>query len=145
MGLCLNDCAVGTIVDHADERRKDGKRVARETIRRGIIVKVDGDPTSGSSCTGVHVQFGVGEKPVLVSTGELNRVFKATSRVAREAYRRIVGEPRDVGRVFTSRAPGRRRVVDLMAVTPKPQVGIVAEEYREDDEIAGMDIPDKQA
>lgn len=140
MSLSLLDCRVGTVVDHVEEWRDDGKRIQRDEIRRGIVVKVKGDVESGQSCGGLVVQFSADGKPEDVRPCELVRVYDADSRIAREALRRIIGAPKVVGSVFSRKSSARRKIKDAMGLTNKPEGGIVKPEYDED-EIGGMDLP----
>lgn len=145
MALSALDARVGTIVDWTEEHFEDGRRVARPIIRRGIIVKVDGE--GSDSVSNIMVKFSVDGKPEKVGGGELVRVYPHTSRVAREAYRRIMGLPKHVGAEFQSKkAPARARVQDAMALTPKPGQGVVRpEEEEESAEIGGIELEDSGA
>lgn len=142
MGLSLLDCEEGTLVDHTFERREDGKLVSRDIIRRGIIVKVEGNRKDQVSA--IHVKFSMAGEPELIRGDELVRFLPAISRQAREAYRRITGTPKHVGAEFTARKSSvRRKIQDPLALTPKKREGMVAEEYKDEeegDEIGGMDL-----
>lgn len=145
MSLSALDCKTGTIVDWTWERREDGKRISRPLIKRGIIVKVDGE--GSDSVSNIMVKFDMNQEPVKVDSGELVRVYPATSRIAREAYRRIMGLPKHVGAEFAARkAPARARLQDSMALTAKPGQGVVRpEEDAEESEIGGMPLEDSGA
>lgn len=144
MSLSALDAKVGTIVDHMEEHHEDGRRTVRPIIRRGIIVKVDGE--NSDSVSNIMVKFSVDGQPEKVSGGELVRVYPSTSRVAREAYRRIMGLPRHVGAEFQAKkAPVRARIQDAMALTAKPGQGIVRDEEQEAEEIGGMPMEDTGA
>lgn len=147
MGLCLPDCKRGTIVDH---RRKvtyqdvDGGRVRigeerRDPIRRGIIVDIEGWVTgTDGSVNSVTVQFRPDQPPEKVGIEELDRVYKASHRVAREAMRRLSGVPRDVGREFSGKEVSRHaRISDPLGLTnpgTTPRVVLPSEDVRRMDE-----------
>lgn len=143
MALSALDARVGTIVDWVEEHFEDGRRIQRPIIKRGIIVKVDGE--GSDSVSNIMVKFSVTGDAEKVGGGELVRVYPSTSRVAREAYRRIMGLPKHVGAEFQSKkAPVRARVQDSMALTAKPGAGVVRPE-EEDENIAGMSMEDTGA
>jgi hypothetical protein len=83
----------------------------------------------------------------LVRCEELNRFIPATARVAREAYRRIMGQPKHIGVVFQARKNvSRARVIDKLGLNPKPLAGpVVPKEEDMEEGIAGMDLPDTGA
>ena len=144
MGLSILDCEVGTIVDHTFERREsDEKIIPRDMIRRGIIVKVEGNQQD--SVTALWVKFKMDGEAENVRGDELVRVYPANSKIAREAHRRIIGAPKHVGAEFTARRSSvRRKIVDPLALTPRKKEGMVAEEYNPeeaDEGIAGMELP----
>lgn len=146
MALSMRDCKVGTIVDHTFERREeDGKEVARETIRRGIITEVRGSLSQGS-ISKVFVTFKLDAEPEDVKACELVRVFPAGHRVAREAYRRISGQPRHVGAEFTQRrGVTMRKIQDSLALTPSRKDAPITPELDDALDQAGMGLEDKQA
>ena len=133
MALNLINCKVGTVVDHFWEYiEEDQKEVPRDPIRRGIVVKVNG---SDSGVESLLVQFGAGDKPVKVLPRELNVKYPATSRVAREALRRVLGEKANVGAVFAQRKANRpAKVVDALLLTQKPGTGVVLPEEGTEEE-----------
>jgi len=143
--LSIIDCRVGTIVDHTHERREDGKIVLRPVRRRGIIVDIVGNGTD--SVTGVKVKFKIDQEPEAVDSGELVRVYPATSRVAREAYRRIMGQPKHVGAEFAEKKVlVRPRIQDSLALTEKAGAPpVVIPQMGTDEDIAGMPLEDTGA
>ena len=141
MGLSLLDCQVGTIVDLTYDVDADtGKLTCLDQIRRGIITKIDGN--GQDSVKAIWVRFEVGGKDERVQNQSLVRVYPAGARQAKEAYRRIIGQPKHVGAVFQSRhAAQRRQVVDKLALTAGRPSGFVEPEYDESN-IAGMELTD---
>jgi hypothetical protein len=121
-------------VDHAHEKREDGKIVQRDLIRRGIIVKVNGEGTD--SISNVYVKFKVDDDPENVKPCELDVAFPATSRKAKEAYRRVMGMPKNLGVEFKARkSDARRRIEDGMALTKVSNHNeVVKPEYNEEEE-----------
>jgi hypothetical protein len=125
MGLALDEMAPGGIVDWTYDTHKNakgdftGKLVPKEQIRRGIIVRVDGD-ISEQSVRGVWIRFDRKEKEVYcANTNELVMVFANRTKVAREAWRRIMGGPRDVGHMRVNKSIAKRPVLtDALGVTP---------------------------
>src|SRR5262245_45317172 len=121
MGLALDEMKPSAIVDWTFETidPKSGRLRARDRIRRGIIVRIDGSHED-QSIKGVWIKFDRKEKEVYcANTNELVLAFDARTKVAREAWRRLMGSPRDVGSVRINRAVARRPVVeDQMGVTP---------------------------
>ena len=146
MGLSIKDMQVGTIVDQKFEvRKEDDEIVTRDEWRRGIIVRVDGN---GSDCvTAVYVQFSKDAEPEQVKPAELVRYLPAKHRVAREAYRRIIGKPRHVGAVFSSRnGIVRRKMQDSLALTEPKREAMVKPEFDDSVEAdeSGMGLEDSQ-
>ena len=140
MGLSMLDIMVGAVVDQAFGVNEDGKVYNRDTIRRGIITKVEGN--GKDFVKAIHVKFRVDAEPEKVAGADLICVYKADSSQAREAYRRVIGQPRHVGAEFSTRASSaRRKIVDSMAVTAKRGDGTVKPEYNEEN-YAGMELPD---
>ena len=117
MGLALEDMRPRTIVDRV-WKWENGKLKPRPEIRRGIIVNVEGD-IDQQSVTGVFVKFKKGEKEEKVDPAELAKVFPHTSKPAREAWRRLMGGPREVGSIRMNKAVAIRPIhKDEMGVTP---------------------------
>lgn len=143
MALNMIDCEVGTIVDWRWHRRQsDDKTIAREAVRRGIIVKVDGDRTT--HIEKVFVKFTEKDVPVIVLPCELDRAFKSNHPVAKEALRRVMGQPKYIGMEIPSKQTVKVKTYDEMALTPKRSEGMIArEDGIEDDTIAGMPLPDE--
>lgn len=135
MGLALEDMHPKTIVDRI-WKWENGKLKTRPEIRRGIIVSVEGD-IDQQSVTGVFVQFKKGETAEKIDPAELAKVFPYTSKPAREAWRRLMGGPREVGSVRMNKAAAVRPVhKDEMGVTPLRSSGpgtVEAENYGMDD------------
>lgn len=118
MALSMLDCAPGTIVDHTWERRSDGKRLLRETRRRGMIMKVDGDGTD--SIHAVYVLFKPGADFEKVDPGELNRVFPRSHPKARAIFKQLTGQFEDIGAEFSERrAPVKPKLEDALGLTKK--------------------------
>ena len=143
MALCLYQMEVRAVVDRVCEWAEDGKERPLTTILRGIIVKVHGDARS-ESVSGLLVCFGPKDSPHVKSLAdkvkpsevtinnvtvqafpiqarELNIVFDADSRPAKDAWARIFQIPTNVGMGFENRnAKGskRRKTLDPLALTP---------------------------
>ena len=126
MGLALDEMKPSAIVDWTFETidEKSGRLRARDTIRRGIITRINGS-LEDQSIKGVWIKFDRKEAEVYCkNTNELVLAFDARTKVAREAWRRLMGSPRDVGAVRVNRAVSRRPVVqDNMQVTPLGKQG----------------------
>lgn len=144
MGLSLLDCVPGTVVDHRYERRPDGKEKLRPKVRRGIIVKVEGEASSGGGVPAVHVKFSTKGEPERIDTAELSRYLPARAKAAREAYRRIMGQPKMVGLVQSAVERVPVVMVDELALTQRKNAGPVQEE-EEGGPIDGMDLPEEEA
>ena len=146
MGLSIKDMQVGAIVDHMFEvRKEDDEIVPRERIRRGIIVKIDGNGTD--SVKAVYVQYAMNGEPELTAPAELVKHLPAKHRVAREAYRRITGQPRHVGAVFNSRnGVVRRKIEDNLALSvPRGEAAqVVKPEFDEAVDESGIGLTDSQ-
>lgn len=144
MGLAIPDICVGTMVDHSWEKREDGKILARDTRRRGIIVKIDG---SDDCVSGIWVKFSAQGKAEKVPGAELDKAFAARSTTARRALRMVLGTPKNVGAEFPAKKAHRRvKVVDALGITPKAGPAVVMPEYDEDAEsevVGGMELEDK--
>ncbi len=119
MAMTLPDCRVGTIVDWTTEWTEDGRERPRNPIKRGIITEIAGDNSNEGSIQKILVTFKPGEKAVEVQGRELSRFLPATHRYAKEAFRRIMGQPKHVGAEFAPKAPTRRKVEDALAITPR--------------------------
>jgi hypothetical protein len=150
VSLNLLDCVKGTVVDHYKEIPMDkegrviGKERPRDEIRRGIIVKVSGNDKD--AVDGIWVKFSIGGEAEKIPGAELARVYKASSRIAKEAYRRVMGLPKMIGKVFSSRKnPVARRVVDEMDVTAPAEHGMVKPPEEDEESIGGMDLADEGA
>jgi len=116
MALSMLNCRVGSIVDHAwTYNAEDRTKVQKDKIRRGIIVRVEGQHSDAIS--GLYVKFKTNEEPEKVLARELDLALPATTRIAKEAYRRVMGLPKHVGAEFNARKPNpRRRVEDSLAI-----------------------------
>ena len=134
MALSIRDCVEGTIVDHAFEQREgDGEIVPRDVIRRGIIVRVEGN--KHDSIQAVYVKYKADGDEEKTPPCELNRFLPSHHRVAKEAYRRITGAPRHVGAEFTSRkGVVRQRLQDNLALSVPKGNPVVKPEYDESSE-----------
>lgn len=143
MPLSLGQVAVKAIVDWNVEWRKDGdkeREFPRNPIRRGMIVRVDGDPQD-ERLDGLWVTFGddigkdkvqVGDvevRCIKVQPRELNLAFDCQTKIAAEAWKRTFNVPDHVGTVFQSRtAKGRKiPVVDKLQLTGAASQGPIAD------------------
>ena len=141
MGLCMLDAEVGTIVDHSFEWVEDEARmITRDVRRRGIIVKVDGNKNK-DSIKAIHVLFDEKEGAKTVRASELVRVYKASHRYAREAYRRVMGAPRFIGSEFKVKRSPRVKVVDSLALPGRSPEGVVKPEFDEEN-VGGVEVSD---
>jgi hypothetical protein len=130
MGLALDEMAPGGIVDwtydsHRNAKNeRSGKLVPRDHIRRGIIVRVNGS-IEEQSVQGVWIKFDRKEKEVYCdNTAELVIVFRNRTKVAREAWRRLMGGPRDVGFIRPAKTLAKRPTLsDDLGVTPVGREG----------------------
>lgn len=143
MPLSLSQIEVGAIVDWNIEWRKEGssmKEYHRNPIRRGMVVRVEGDP-SMEQVQEVWVTFGpdlgkdkfefngVTIPNVKVAPRELNLVFDAKSRVAREAWQRTFKVPDQVGTIYEARAArsGKPKTVDALQLTGAASQGPISD------------------
>lgn len=133
MALAMKDMVKGTIVDHRwiyDEN--DQTTEYRPVTRRGIIVKVVGDITTGVA--EVWVKFKATEKAEKVAPRELDRYMPWNAKKARQALARIEGRSDSVGGEFEERrAPVRPKHQDALALTPKKAQAVVEPEEDEVD------------
>lgn len=133
MALNLDQCTQGCIVDRIVEWGEDGKERGLNPIRRGIIVKVDGEP-SQETVKGLYVTFGPDEgedsvtvnkitvKCTLTKPSELNLVFDHESSIAKKAWRRLFRFQDDVGFEFQNRKtqqPKRKKIKDELGLTTR--------------------------
>lgn len=163
MPLNLFQMKERTVVDRISEWGEDGKERPLNPILRGIIVKVEGDAQM-ESVQGLYVCFGpedskyvqelkknhktvevtVNETTVpafKIKAAELNEVFDADSRPAKDAWTRLFHIPTNVGLGFENRnAKGakRRKTVDPLVLTPRGDDGPVKDEIK-------MALPEKEA
>ncbi len=112
----------------------------RNPIRRGMIVRVDGDPQQ-EMVEGIWVTFGddlgkdkvqvgnVEVRCIKVSARELNLAFDSQTKIAAEAWKRTFGIPEHVGTIFQSKtAKGRKiPVVDKLQLTGAPSQGPISD------------------
>jgi hypothetical protein len=143
MALCLYQMEVRAVVDRMCEWGTDGKERPLQTILRGIIVKVDGDRQQ-EEVKGLYVCFGPKDSPHVktladkvkavevtingvtvqafpIQARELNLVYDADSRPAKDAWARIFQIPTNVGMGFENRnakTSRRRKTLDPLALTP---------------------------
>ena len=142
MALILDQMQVKTIVDRVSEWGEDGKERPLNPIRRGIIVRVDGDPGQ-EQVDGIYVCFGPSEGETEVKVGdvvvkatktkaaELIEAFPHDSSIARQAWNRLFKVPSQVGVVFENRkakGSGKRRTQDALGLTPSRQQGPVTDD-----------------
>jgi hypothetical protein len=130
MPLSLGQIEVKAIVDWNVEWDKKGKEGPRNPIRRGMIVRVEGDP-SQESVEEVWVTFGpdlgkdkfefgtVSVPMVKVAPRELNLVYGAHTKIATEAWRRTFNVPEHVGNILQSRTAraSKPKIVDSLQLT----------------------------
>lgn len=143
MPLCLYQMEVRAVVDRLSEWGEDGKERPLNPILRGIVVKVVGDMRS-ESVKGLYVCFGPKDTPHVktlsdkikpveithngttvqafpIQARELNLVYDADSRPAKDAWARIFQIPTNVGAGFENRAmkgSKKRKTLDPLALTP---------------------------
>jgi hypothetical protein len=139
MPLSLSQIEVGAIVDWNIEW-KGNKESHRNPIRRGMVVRVEGDP-SMESVQEVWVTFGpdlgkdkfefngVTIPMVKVAPRELNLVFGKISRVAQAAWQRTFKVPDQVGTIYESRQQrsGKPKTVDALQLTGAPSQGPISD------------------
>lgn len=133
MPLSLGQIEPKAIVDWNVEWRKEGNSVreyGRNPIRRGMIVRVEGDPGQ-ETVEGVWVTFGpdlgkdkfefggVTVPCMKVAARELNLAFGGGTKIAMEAWKRTFKVPDQVGTVFESRTArsGKPKIVDSLQLT----------------------------
>lgn len=135
MPLSLGQIEVKAIVDWNVEWKGD-KEFPRNPIRRGMIVRLDGDPAQ-EHLEGLWVTFGddIGKDkfeiggvtvPCLkVAPRELNLAFAANTKIAAEAWKRTFNIPDHVGTIFQSKtARGQKpKIVDKLQLTGAPSKG----------------------
>lgn len=163
MPLNLFQMKERTVVDRVSEWGEDGKERPLNPILRGIIVKVEGDAQM-ESVQGLYVCFGGPDskyvkelektiKPTEITVNdttvpafkikaaELNEVFDADSRPAKDAWTRLFHIPTNVGIGYENRnAKGskRRKTIDPLVLTPRGDDGPVKDEIK-------MSLPEKEA
>ena len=155
MALSLKNLNVGTIVDRVSEWGEDGKERPLDTIRRGLIVKMEGSPQE-QNVGKIWVTYGKGHGKTTEIRGkkidvveskasELVEVYDHESKEARIAWRRIFGMPVNVGSEFAQRKnQSRRKIVkDDLALTPKPKDAVVTDQ--DDLGVDDMELPETQA
>lgn len=155
MALTLRDLHLGGIVDWVSEWGEDGKERPRDTILRGIIVKMTGSQVE-QSVTDLHVCFGdkhgkpievngVKIKAVNVKAAELAPVFDHESKESKIAWRRLFGQSVNVGAEFAQRKnrSQRRIIKDELGLTPKPKDAVVTDSN--DEGVDEMELPDTKA
>lgn len=143
MPLSLGQIKVKAIVDWNIEWRKEGnslREIPRNPIRRGMIVRVDGDPQQ-EMVEGIWVTFGedegkdkfeVGDVKVAcmkVQAREMNLAFDAQTKIADEAWKRTFNIPNVVGTIYQSKtARGQKpKIVDKLQLTGAPSQGPIAD------------------
>lgn len=150
MPLSLVQIKARTIVDWNIEWKKDCshekcsnhlKEVPRNPIRRGMIVRVEGDPSMEGGIEGIWVTFGpdlgkdkfefngVTVNCQKVHPKELNLVWDSEHSVSRAAWDRLFNVPKDVGTIFESRtARGQKpKTVDALQLTGAPSQGPISD------------------
>ncbi len=157
MALTLDQARIGSIVDRITEWGEDGKERHLAEIKRGIIVRVDGDPQQ-ESIEGIYVCFGPDTKADAeveingtsvpaqrVKASELCEYSHCESLVSKEAWRRLFRMPTNVGVVWENRkakSGKRRKIVDALSLTAAAEQGPV----RDDLSPGGMKmLPESEA
>jgi hypothetical protein len=139
MPLSLGQIALKAIVDWNVEWVGD-KEKPRNPIRRGMIVRLDGDPAQ-EHLEGLWVTFGkeigkdqveingVTVRCIKVAPRELNLVADCQSRMAAEAWKRTFQIPDQVGTIYESRAvrSGKPKLVDELQLTGAASQGPIAD------------------
>ena len=129
MPLSLGQIKVKTIVDWSIEW-KNGKEYPKNPIRRGMIVRLEGDP-SQERVDEIWATFGpdlgkdkfesngVEVSCVKVDARELNMVHDAGSRISDEAWKRTFKVPDQVGTIYEARAnrSGKPKTIDALQLT----------------------------
>lgn len=147
MPLSLGQIKVGAIVDWNIEWKKKGDGAntrevesPRNPIRRGMIVRIDGDPLN-EKVEKIYATFGEGigrdrfeyngkVMPCLpVEPRELNLVWDAEDRRSRLAWNRTFQVPEQVGATFESRENrgAKPKTVDPLGLTGAPTQGPIAD------------------
>lgn len=129
MPLSLGQIKEKAIVDWNVEWKGD-KEFPRNPIRRGMIVRVEGEPeqeavkavwvTFGPDLGKDKFEFGGITVPMVkVAARELNLAFDAHTKVANEAWRRTFQVPEHVGNVLQSRTAraAKPKIVDSLQLT----------------------------
>jgi len=139
MPLSLGQIEVKAIVDWNVEWRKENdrdKEYPRNPIRRGMIVRIDGDPqqeqveaiwaTFGDDIGKDKFEIGGVTVPcVKVPARELNLAFSAHTKISEEAWKRTFHIPDQVGTIFQSKtAKGRKTpIVDKLGLSGEQKKG----------------------
>lgn len=142
MALAMKDMVKGTIVDHRWVFDPEAQTTEyRPVTRRGIIVRVDGDITTGVGK--VWVKFKADKPAEEVAPRELDRFMQWNHKKARLALARLEGRSDSIGGEFTEkRAPVRPKHQDALALTPKkPQMLVEPEEDEHDPMLASQEEP----
>ena len=149
MPLSLGQIKVKAIVDWNVEWKKDCshekceahlKEIPKNPIRRGMIVRVEGDPQQ-EQVEGIWATFGddIGKDQfelgdikvpcIKIQARELNLVADAGTKMASEAWKRTFNIPDVVGTIFQSRtAKGRKTpIVDKLQLTGSPTQGPISD------------------
>ena len=139
MPLNLSQAVKGTIVDRICEWGEDGKERPLNPIRRGIIVRVDGDPRQ-ESVQAIYVCFSPdkGEDTVKINgtevrcektkASELIEVYDFEHSISRKAWRRLFNYAEQVGYESMQRKPKAsrfRKVQDALGLTKTNRDGAV--------------------
>lgn len=116
------------------------KELPKNPIRRGMIVRVDGDPhqeqveaiwaTFGEDIGKDQFEVGGVKVPCIkIQARELNLVAGAQTKMAQEAWKRTFNIPDVVGTIFQSRtAKGRKTpIVDKLQLTGSPSQGPITD------------------
>lgn len=129
MPLSLKHIRVGAVVDW-NLKWEGSVETHRNPIRRGMIVRVDGDPQQ-ETVNGIYATFGddIGKDRfefngitmpcVKVAARELTLVWGFEERRAQEAWKRVFNVPDGVGSVFQNKAAkgGKPKTLDKLQLT----------------------------
>lgn len=129
MPLSLKHVKVGAVVDW-NIKWEGNVETHRNPIRRGMIVRIDGDPqqdvvgaiyaTFGDDIGKDQFEFnGVTTPCIKVAARELCLVWDAEERKAREAWKRVFNVAEHVGSVFQNKAAkgGKPKTLDKLQLT----------------------------
>lgn len=147
MPLSISDMRLGTVVAHAWEVGKDEITRPRDKIRWGLIVKVVGN--AKDQVDEVWVKFNPKKDAEEVKPAELDRVYPAQHRSAKDAWRKWGLESHIDGDEFADRPrPVRRPVEDALGIGKRKKSALVAppedqEQFEEEEPTVVVDKESK--